>query len=134
VIVGAGRRPSTAGLGLDTEGVHPDQRGAIPVDQHCQAGNGVWAAGDVTAISLSTHVAAYQDRILADNTLGRPRAACYDDIPRVVFADPEIAAVGLTTELANQRGITAAPTEIGLADSIAGQRWSLSPPGPYWPA
>ena len=111
MIIGAGRRPSTAGLGLDTEGVHPDQRGAIPVDQHCQAGNGVWAVGDVTGISLFTHV--------ADNILGRPRAACYDDIPRVVFVDPEIAAVGLTTEQANQQGIAAAATKIGLADSIA---------------
>jgi pyruvate/2-oxoglutarate dehydrogenase complex dihydrolipoamide dehydrogenase (E3) component len=119
VILGAGRRPSTAGLGLDTVGVQPDQRGAIPVDQHCQAGNGVWAVGDVTGVSLFTHVAMDQGRVAADDILGRQRAASYDGIPRVVFADPEIAAVGLTTEQARQRGIATAATEIGLADSIA---------------
>jgi pyruvate/2-oxoglutarate dehydrogenase complex dihydrolipoamide dehydrogenase (E3) component len=119
VIIGAGRRPSTAGLGLDTVGVQPDQRGAIPVDEHCQAGNGVWAAGGVTGISLFTHVASYQGRVAADNILGRQRAASYDGIPRVVFADPEIAAAGLTAEQARQRGIHTAAAEISLADSIA---------------
>jgi dihydrolipoamide dehydrogenase len=119
VILGAGRRPGTAGLGLDTVGVQPDQRGAIPVDEHCQAGNGVWAVGDVTGISMFTHVANYQGRVAADNILGRQRATSYDGIPRVVFADPEIAAVGLTVEQARQRGIATADTEISLADSIA---------------
>jgi pyruvate/2-oxoglutarate dehydrogenase complex dihydrolipoamide dehydrogenase (E3) component len=119
VILGGGRQPSTAGLGLDTVGIQPDQRGAIPVDQHCQAGNGVWAVGDVTGISLFTHVAMYQGRVVADNILGRQRAASYDGIPRVIFADPEIAAVGLTTEQARRRGIDVAAAEIGLADAIA---------------
>jgi pyruvate/2-oxoglutarate dehydrogenase complex dihydrolipoamide dehydrogenase (E3) component len=119
VIIGAGRRPSTAGLGLQTVGVQPDRRGAIPVDRHCRAGDGVWAVGDVTGISLFTHVAAYQGRVAADNILGRPRAASYEGIPRVVFADPEIAAVGLTTEQARQRGINTAATEISLPDAIA---------------
>jgi dihydrolipoamide dehydrogenase len=119
VIIGAGRRPSTAGIGLNAAGVQPDSRGGIPVDQHCQAGNGVWAVGDVTGVSLFTHVAAYQGRIVADNILGRQRTASYDGIPRVVFADPEIAAVGLTIAQAHQRGIATAATEISLADSIA---------------
>jgi pyruvate/2-oxoglutarate dehydrogenase complex dihydrolipoamide dehydrogenase (E3) component len=119
VILGAGRQPSTAGLGLDSAGVQPDQRGAIPVDQHCQAGDGLWALGDVTGVALFTHVAMYQGRVAADNILGRPRAAYYEGIPRVVFADPEIAAVGLTTRQARDAGIDIAATEIGLADAIA---------------
>jgi dihydrolipoamide dehydrogenase len=119
VILGAGRQPSTAGLGLDTVDVQPDQRGAIPVDQHCRAGDGLWALGDVTGVSLFTHVAMYQGRVVADNILGRQRAASYQGIPRVVFADPEIAAVGLTTEQARQRGIDTVAAEIGLADTIA---------------
>jgi hypothetical protein len=51
------------------------------------------------------HVAEYQGRIVADNILGRERAASYAGIPRVVFADPEIGAVGLTAGSARQRGI-----------------------------
>ena len=118
VIIGAGRRPSTAGIGLNAAGVQADSRGGIPVDQHCQAGIGVWAVGDVTGISLFTHVATYQGRVAADNILGRDRAATYEGIPRVVFADPEIAAVGLTAAQATDRGIATATAEISVADSV----------------
>jgi dihydrolipoamide dehydrogenase len=68
---------------------------------------------------MFTHVANYQGRVAADNILGHQRAASYDGLPRVVFADPEIAAAGLTVEQARQRGIATADTEISLADSIA---------------
>jgi pyruvate/2-oxoglutarate dehydrogenase complex dihydrolipoamide dehydrogenase (E3) component len=119
VILGAGRQPSTAGLGLDSAGVQLDQRGAIPVDQHCRTGDGLWALGDVTGVALFTHVAMYQGRVVADNILGRQRAASYQGVPRVVFADPEIAAVGLTTEQARRGGIDVAAAEISLADAIA---------------
>src|SRR6266581_1743404 len=112
VILGAGRRPRAAGLGLETAGVTPDERGAIPVDDHCRAGDGLWAVGDVTGVSLFTHVAMYQGRVAAANILGRDRAATYHGIPRVVFADPEIAAAGLTAEQARRRGIDAAAAEI----------------------
>jgi pyruvate/2-oxoglutarate dehydrogenase complex dihydrolipoamide dehydrogenase (E3) component len=119
IILGAGRRPDTAGLGLDTVGVQPGERGGIPVDQHCQAGPGLWALGDVTGVAMFTHVANYQGRVVADNILGRERAAWYDGIPRVVFADPEIAAVGLTADQAGHRGMDIAAAEISLADTLA---------------
>ena len=77
----------TAGLGLKAAGVTPGGRGEIPVDDHCRAGDGLWAIGDVTGISLFTHVAMYQGRVAADNILGRDRAATYHGIPRVIFAD-----------------------------------------------
>jgi dihydrolipoamide dehydrogenase len=118
VILGAGRRPRTAGLGLETVGVRPDRRGAVPVDDHCRAGEGLWAVGDVTGVALFTHVGMYQGRVVASNILGRDRAASYHGIPRVVFADPEIAAVGLTVAQARDRGIDVAAAEIALADSI----------------
>jgi dihydrolipoamide dehydrogenase len=119
VILGAGRRPNTAGLGLEAVGIQPDQRGAIPVDEHCRAGQGLWALGDVTGVALFTHVAMYQGRVVADNILGRQRTASYEGIPRVVFADPEIAAAGLTTAQAHRRGIDTAAAETSLADTIA---------------
>ena len=119
VILGAGRRPATADLGLDTVGIQADERGAIPVDERCRAGEGLWALGDVTGVALFTHVAMYQGRVVADNILGRGRAASYDGIPRVVFADPEIAAAGLTVAQARRRGIDTAAAETDLADAIA---------------
>jgi len=119
VILGAGRRPATADLGLDTVGIQPGEHGAIRVDERCRAGEGLWALGDVTGVALFTHVAMYQGRVVADNILGRDRAASYDGIPRVVFADPEIAAAGLTAAQARRRGIDTAAAGTSLADAIA---------------
>jgi dihydrolipoamide dehydrogenase len=119
VILGAGRRPATTGLGLDAAGAELTGRGAIAVDDRCRAGPGLWALGDVTGVALFTHVAMYQGRVAADNILGRRRAAAYAGIPRVVFADPEIAAAGLTAAQAAARGISTATAEISLADAIA---------------
>ncbi len=119
VILAAGRRPATAGLGLEAAGITLGARGEVPVDDHCRAGEGLWALGDVTGVALFTHVAMYQGRVVADNILGRERAASYHGIPRVVFADPEIAATGYTAAQARDRGIDAAATEVALADSVA---------------
>jgi dihydrolipoamide dehydrogenase len=118
VILGAGRRPATGGFGLDTARVQLTANGGIAIDQHCQAGPGLWAVGDVTGVALFTHYARYQGRVAADNILGRERAASYEGIPRVVFADPDIAAVGLTAAQAAARGITTATAEISVADSV----------------
>ncbi len=123
VILGAGRGPRTAGLGLEAAGVTLTGRGGIAVDDRCQAGPGLWAVGDVTGVALFTHVAKYQGRVVADNILGRGRAASYEGIPRVVFADPEIAAVGLTAAQAASRGISTATAEISVADS-ADRSWT----------
>lgn len=120
VVLGTGRRPRTHGLGLDTVGIQPNGQGALPIDQHCRVtDDGLWALGDVTGIALFTHVAMYQARIVADTILGKTRRADYTAIPRVVFARPEIAAVGLTTDQARDRGITIATAELDLANSIA---------------
>jgi pyruvate/2-oxoglutarate dehydrogenase complex dihydrolipoamide dehydrogenase (E3) component len=119
VVLAAGRRPTTEGLGLEAAGITPGERGAVPVDGQCRAGDGLWALGDVTGVALFTHVAMYQGRVVADNILGRPRAAAYHGIPRVVFGDPEIAAVGMTTAQARAAGVSVAAAEIGLADAIA---------------
>ena len=66
-----------------------------------------------------THVVKYQGRIVADAILGRPHAARYDGIPRVVFADPEIAAAGLTQAQADEQGLRTVVAEVDLANGIA---------------
>jgi pyruvate/2-oxoglutarate dehydrogenase complex dihydrolipoamide dehydrogenase (E3) component len=119
VVLATGRAPRTAGLGLADIGVEPGERGEIAVDERCRAAEGVWALGDVTGILPFTHVAKYQGRIVADAILGRPRTARYDGIPRVVFADPEIAAAGLTREQAEDRGLRVVGAEVDLARALA---------------
>ena len=118
IVLGAGRHARTAGLGLQELGIAPDPRGALPVDEHCRIVDGLWALGDVTGVAMFTHVAMYQARVVADTILGKPRRADYTAIPRVVFAQPEIAAVGLTTGQARDRGIDTAATEVDLAEAI----------------
>ncbi|MBV9164182.1 MAG: NAD(P)/FAD-dependent oxidoreductase [Pseudonocardiales bacterium] len=119
VVVGTGRRPRTADLNLDAIGVTLGEQGEIRVDEHCRAAAGVWAIGDVTAIMPFTHVAKYQARIATDAILGRPRAASYHGIPRVVFTDPEVAAVGLTHAHAKRQGLRTVSVELDLTNAIA---------------
>jgi pyruvate/2-oxoglutarate dehydrogenase complex dihydrolipoamide dehydrogenase (E3) component len=95
LLVATGRRPRVEDLGLDTVGVQADGRG-VPVDSRLQAGERLWAVGDITGIWQLTHVGKYQGEVVASNILGEPREANYDAVPRVVFTDPQAAAVGAT--------------------------------------
>lgn len=119
VVFGTGRSPRTQDLGCEEAGARLGEHGEVLVDEHCRAARNLWAIGDVTGVMPFTHVAKYQGRIAADAILGRPRPAGYEGIPRVVFADPEIAAAGLTREQAEQRGIRTAAVELDLAQSLA---------------
>jgi pyruvate/2-oxoglutarate dehydrogenase complex dihydrolipoamide dehydrogenase (E3) component len=93
ILVATGRRPRVSGIGLETVGVEPDTHG-VPVDAHLRAADHVWAIGDVTGIWPLTHVGKYQGEVVAANILGDPRKANYEAVPRVVYTDPQAAAVG----------------------------------------
>jgi dihydrolipoamide dehydrogenase len=118
ILVATGRRPRTAGLGLETVGIEPGRRG-IEIDERCRAGDGVWAIGDVTGLAPFTHVAKYQARIAVADILGRPAHADYRAVPRVVFTDPEVAAVGLTEADARAQGLDVVTSTIDLPSAIA---------------
>jgi pyruvate/2-oxoglutarate dehydrogenase complex dihydrolipoamide dehydrogenase (E3) component len=93
LLVATGRRPRVEGIGLETVGVEAGTRG-IEVDARMNAGEGIWAIGDVTGIWPLTYVAKYQGRVAAANIAGGRREANYEAVPRVVFTDPQAAAVG----------------------------------------
>jgi dihydrolipoamide dehydrogenase len=118
ILVATGRRPRTQGIGLETVGIEPGKRG-IAVDERCRAGDGVWAIGDVTGVAAFTHVAKYQGRIAAADIMGQDVKADYRAVPRVIFTDPEVAAVGLTEAQAREAGIDVATATIDLPSSIA---------------
>lgn len=99
VLVATGRRPDTADLGLEAAGIRTDAHGVIVTDPKLRAGDGIFAAGDITARALLTHAADDMGRHAAGNALRRlPRAWRPPVIPRVVFTSPEIAQVGLARE------------------------------------
>ena len=95
LLVATGRRPRVEGIGLETVGIEPDPHG-VPVDAQLRVGERLWAIGDVTGIWPLTHVGKYQGEVVAANILGEPREANYDAVPRVVYTDPQAAAVGAT--------------------------------------
>jgi dihydrolipoamide dehydrogenase len=95
LLVATGRRPRVEDLGLETVGVEADG-GRVPVDARLRVAERLWAIGDVTGIWQLTHVGKYQGRVVAANILGEAREADYDAVPRVVFTDPQAAAVGAT--------------------------------------
>jgi len=93
LLVATGRTPRVDGIGLETVGIAVDPHG-IPVDDHMRAGDGVWAVGDCTGILMFTHVGKYQGRVAAADMLGHGHLADYRAVPRVVFTEPQLAAVG----------------------------------------
>jgi dihydrolipoamide dehydrogenase len=95
LLLATGRRPRVADLGLENVGVEAGRHG-IPVDTRMNAGDGLWAIGDVTGIWPLTYVGKYHGRIVAANILGGSREADYSAVPRVVFTHPQAAAVGVS--------------------------------------
>jgi pyruvate/2-oxoglutarate dehydrogenase complex dihydrolipoamide dehydrogenase (E3) component len=93
LLVATGRRPRVHGIGLETVGVEATEHG-IPVDGNLRAAERLWAIGDVNGAWPLTHVGKYQGEVVASNILGEPREVNYDAVPRVVYTDPQAAAVG----------------------------------------
>jgi dihydrolipoamide dehydrogenase len=105
VLMAVGRRPVTAGLGLEATRATLDQRGAIVVDDRGRTSDPhIWAVGDVTGEPLLAHRAMRQGKVAAEAIAGR--AAAFDNVavPAVVFTDPEVAWCGLTETEAGRTG------------------------------
>jgi dihydrolipoamide dehydrogenase len=129
ILVAVGRRPNTAGVGLDSVGLEPGR--PVPVDDTLCAtgvpGRWLYAIGDVNGRALLTHMGKYHARIAVDAILGYPGSAEADRraIPRVTFTDPQVAAVGLTEAQARDQDTPTALVTIHLEDvpaaAVAGE-------------
>ncbi|MBX9707025.1 MAG: dihydrolipoyl dehydrogenase, partial [Caulobacteraceae bacterium] len=104
VLVAIGRRPYTAGLGLETVGVTPDQRGFI-ASNHFKVADGVWVIGDVTHGPMLAHKAE-EDAVAAIELIaGKAGHVDYDLVPSVVYTFPEVAWVGKTEDQLKAEGV-----------------------------
>ena len=106
VMYATGRRPNTAGLGLEQVGVACDPSGAIKVNGAYQTSvPNIYALGDVTDRINLTPVATAEGHALADTLFGgRPRDVNYDNVATAVFSTPPLATVGLTEQAARAQG------------------------------
>jgi dihydrolipoamide dehydrogenase len=105
VLVGVGRRPNTAELGLELAGVATDQRGWVEVDDQLRTGvPGIHAVGDVTGRVLLAHVASHQGLVAAGVMAGHDERMDYRAVPAATFTHPEVASVGLTEAAAKEEG------------------------------
>ena len=105
VLVAVGRRPATAGWGMET--LMLDMQGhAVKVDDQCQTSmRGVWAVGDLTGEPMLAHRAMAQGEMVAEIIAGKRRHFLPAAIPAVCFTDPEVVVVGRTPDEALQAGI-----------------------------
>ena len=106
VLVSIGRRPNTAGLGLEKAGLSLDAKGFIPVDaQRRTAVPHISAIGDVAGEPGLAHKATAEARVAVEAMLGEPAEWNPRAIPAVIFTDPEIAWAGLSEKEAQAANV-----------------------------
>jgi dihydrolipoamide dehydrogenase len=106
VLVAIGRRPSTAGLGLDALGVALDPKGHIRVDDRFETSvAGIHAVGDVTGGPMLAHKAEDEAIACVERMAGQTGSVNYQAIPSVVYTWPELAGVGKTEQECREQGL-----------------------------
>ena len=121
ILVAAGRRPLTESLGLETVGLEPGS--SIEVDETMRVPGKEWlyAVGDANGRVLLTHMGKYQARLVADHILGREVSLRSDGklSPRVIFTEPQVAAVGYTLAGAREAGLRVREADVSVG-AVAG--------------
>lgn len=131
LLVAVGRKPRTEDIGLDTVGLEPG--GWLEVDDQMRVNGSGWlyAVGDVNGRSLLTHMGKYQGRLAGDHILGKQDVAATEDrrSPRVVFTEPQVAAVGVTLEQATEQGINARAVDVPTSGTAGASFVGRNAPG-----
>ncbi|MFC2078592.1 dihydrolipoyl dehydrogenase [Candidatus Bipolaricaulota bacterium] len=105
ILIAVGRRPRTHDLGLESCGVELDDHGFIRVDGALRTtAPNIYAIGDAVPGPMLAHKASMDGILVAESIAGQPRTIEYDLIPQAIFADPEVASVGLSEQAAKAAG------------------------------
>ena len=133
LVAALGRHPRTEELGLESVGL--EGGGYIEVDENMQVPGHDWlyAIGDVNGRILLTHMGKYQARLACEHILGNPSAAEHGadgkQSPRVIFTDPQVAAVGHTEKTARDAGLDFHILETGTSANAGGSFYGHDAPG-----
>jgi dihydrolipoamide dehydrogenase len=104
LLVAVGRGPTSAGLGYEEAGIGME-RGFVLADEFCRTNvPGVYAVGDLIPTPQLAHVGFGEGILVAEHIAGlNPKPIDYDGVPRIAYCDPEVASVGITEAVANER-------------------------------
>jgi dihydrolipoamide dehydrogenase len=118
ILVAVGRRPNSAGIGLENTKLQIDERGFVATDNKQRTADPhIMAIGDVAGEPMLAHKAAHEGKVAVEVLAGEPAEFDKLAIPAVVFTDPEIAWAGLTEEQAKREGIAYAAAQYPWAAS-----------------
>ncbi|HBQ37335.1 MAG TPA: dihydrolipoyl dehydrogenase [Rhodobacteraceae bacterium] len=105
VLLATGRKPFTAGLGLEALGVALSDRGQVKTDAHWATNiAGIYAIGDAIDGPMLAHKAEDEGMAVAEVMAGKAGHVNYSVIPAVVYTNPEVASVGQTEEQLKEAG------------------------------
>jgi dihydrolipoamide dehydrogenase len=116
VLIAVGRRPLTAGLGLEDVGVTIDNNGRIAVDGDYQTViPGIYAIGDLVAGPMLAHKASEEGVVCVERMVGQKSIVEYDYIPGVCYTWPEASSVGQSEEQLKEAGVPYAAGKFNFA-------------------
>jgi dihydrolipoamide dehydrogenase len=118
--VGRTSAKALGALGLETIGVRYDGGDTIAVDERMRLAEHVYAVGDPIGHEISTHLGHYEGEMAVRIALGDDVRLDFSATPRVVYTDPETAAVGLRLDQATEQGIDAFEETTGFPKSTKG--------------
>jgi pyruvate/2-oxoglutarate dehydrogenase complex dihydrolipoamide dehydrogenase (E3) component len=133
LLVALGRTAQTEQLGLEDLGFEPGAY--VEADEHCRVPGHDWlyAIGDVNGRALFTHMGKYQGRVAAQHILGREVALEHGAdgplSPRVIFTEPQVAAVGHTSGTAEEAGLDVQIVEVETSGNAGGSFYGRNAPG-----
>jgi dihydrolipoamide dehydrogenase len=133
LLVALGRLPQTKGLGLETVGLPDDRPVHVNADMQVDGHPWLYAIGDINGRALFTHMGKYQARIAADHIMGHDTAFSHGAdgalSPRVIFTEPQVAAVGHTEATAADAGLDVEIVETSTSGNAGGSFYGRNAPG-----
>ena len=128
VLTSVGRKPNTDGLNLEAVGIKLNEKKSIEINSKFKTNvEGIFAIGDVAPGPMLAHKAEEEGVACVESINGQKPHINYDNIPAIVYTDPEVASVGKTESqlkdakidykvgkfpfMANARALTTSSTE-----------------------
>jgi pyruvate/2-oxoglutarate dehydrogenase complex dihydrolipoamide dehydrogenase (E3) component len=133
LLVALGRRPQTKGIGLEALGIDTDRPVSVDARMVVDGHPWLYAIGDVNGKALFTHMGKYQGRVAADHILGADTSFSHGAdgplSPRVIFTEPQVAAVGHTSDTAAEAGLVVDVVETETSGNAGGSFYGRGAPG-----